>query len=212
MESNMNIQWTFNNGLPYHEYRIHVDKLIREDKTTGDTQTPELLEHTKMNIQRMNRLDKTIHLPEHIIQQIHTIDKPLLWLLVGDAWCGDCAQIIPFMNKIAEACKGKINMRIISRDYSPELLETYMNGSKSVPELLIINPQTMEVVCKWGPRPKPAMDIMLKWKASNGKISKEDFGKELHLWYARDKGETTVNELMGLLQNCEKKTMQAVAA
>ena len=65
-------------------------------------------------------------------------------------------------------------------------------------------------MCAIGGPPKPAQDIMLKWKESQGKISWEDFEKELHLWYARDKGATVINELIGLSEKCENKNKSSV--
>lgn len=202
----MNIESIFDKGYTYIEYRNVVDKLLQEGRTTGNEQTREKVEFTRLNIQRMNRLDKTIHLSEQIKQTLEEIDKPMLWLLIVEAWCGDGAQITPVVNKIAEGSNGKIQLKIVSRDSCPEIMETYFEGSKSIPRLLSIDEQTMEVICKWGPRPQPAHEIMLKWKASEGKISKHDFEKELHLWYARDKGESITNELMGLIEKCGKRS------
>ena len=99
----MNIETIFKQGLTYREYRELIDKLLAEGKTTGNTQTEKLVEFTRMNVQRMNRIDKTIHLPEDVIHRLRSLSRPVLWLLVGDAWCGDSAQIIPVINKMAEA-------------------------------------------------------------------------------------------------------------
>jgi len=207
----MNIESIFKSGLTYPEYRNLVDKLIQEGKTTGNTQTTEKVEFTKLNIQRMNRLDKTVHLPEQAMHIIKNIAEPMLWLLIGDAWCGDCAQIIPIVNKLAAANKDKITLKIISRDSDSELVQTELHGSISIPKLLAIDPHTMEVICSWGPRPMPAQQIMQRWKESDGKISKEDFEKELHLWYAKDKGATTINELVMQMEKCESKISQFAA-
>ncbi len=205
MENNMNIRAIFNSGLSYPEYRKMVDALIAEGKTTGNTQSVEKVEFTKLNIQRMNRLDKTIHLPEYAVQEMENLAEPMLWLLIGDAWCGDTAQTLPIIYKLAEASEGEIDLRIISRDSYPGFIQAYSGGSKSIPKLFAIDPQTLEVICSWGSRPKPAREIMHKWKASQGAITHDDFEKELHLWYARDKGLTTINELVNQLVNCEKK-------
>ncbi|MGP8217488.1 MAG: thioredoxin family protein, partial [Bacteroidia bacterium] len=170
-------------GMTYAEYRNLADKLIRQGKTTGNNQNEQLVEFTKMNIQRMNRLDKTIHLPVETIHQLQAIDKPLIWLVVAEAWCGDSAQIIPVINKIANASGGKIELKTILRDVNPEVVKDY--NAKSIPRLLFINKESMDVVSSWGPRPQPAQNIMKKWKESNGGISWEEFEKELHLWYSK---------------------------
>ena len=203
----MNLDKIINQSLSYTEYRNFVNQLITEGKTTGNTQSEKLLEFTKLNAQRMNRLDKTIQLDENVIKQLQSShSKYWQWLLIGDAWCGDCAQIIPILNKIVISSNDKIKLNIISRDSYPELIENYsVNRSKSIPKLLVINDNTKEVVHTWGPRPKPAQAIMLNWKANNNTISWENFEKELHLWYAKDKGANTIDELVKLMEICGNK-------
>lgn len=204
----MELNTLFKSALTYKEYRELVDKIVLNGKTTGNTQSDKLGEFTKLNIQRMNRLDKTVQLSQQAINSLSENIKSFQWLLIGDAWCGDCAQIIPVINKIAEASQGSIEFRIISRDTYPELIETYLtNGTKAIPKLLVIDSDTNEAVCSWGPRPKPAQEIMLNWKENKDTIAWEDFEKELHLWYARDKGITIINEFASLIEKCEKKTI-----
>lgn len=193
----MSLTEILKNGLTYPDYRALIDKLLLEGKTTGANQTEKLVEFTRLNVQRMNRLDKTIKVSLDISSEIRAMNAPVFLLVVGDAWCGDCAQIIPVINKIAEAGAGKIELKIVSRDSYPEFTEEYQ--AKSIPKVFIVNKETKEMFDTWGSRPQPAREIMLKWKNSGGAISKEDFEKELHLWYAKDKGVTIMNELRTLL-------------
>ncbi len=202
----MNLENIFATAYSYQEYRALVDKLVAEGKTTGDTQNDRLLEFTKLNIQRMNRIDKTVQLSQETISKLSQSTKSYKWLLIGDAWCGDCAQIIPVINKIAESVPDKIILKIVSRDTHAGLVEKYNpNGSKSIPRLLILEKLYEEPLTTWGPRPKPAQDIMLNWKNNQDTITWEDFEKSLHLWYAKDKGQTIINELVAVIDACEKK-------
>lgn len=202
----MNIENVLMQSLSYEEYRKLVNELVVEGKTTGDTHSDKLLEFTKLNIHRMNRLDKTIRLSERAIRQLQNNTNSYKFLLIGDAWCGDCAQIIPVINKIALSSYDRISLTIISRDAHSDLTEKYQtNGAKAIPKLLIIDEQTWNVILTWGPRPKPAQTIMLNWKENRETIPWEDFEKELHLWYTKDQGETIVDELVNIIEKCEKK-------
>lgn len=199
-----NVKFEF--GLSYARYRSLIDQLVLQGKTTGATQNEKLLEFTKLNIQRMNRLDKTIQMTYEIQSELTKLERSYKWLLIGDAWCGDCAQIIPIINKIVEATNGKIELRILSRDTFPDLIENFQtNGSKSIPKLLVLNSETNEVCETWGPRPLAAQKIMWNWKENKDTITWDEFEKNLHLWYARDKGQTIISELMTLLNKCETK-------
>ncbi len=204
----MELNKIFKSALSYAEYRELVDNLVAGGKTTGNNQSEKLLEFTKLNIQRMNRIDKTVQLSSGAIDKLKSQSHPMNLLSIGDAWCGDCAQIIPVVNKIAESSEGKFELRIISRDTYPDLMEKYhSNGAKAIPKVLILCGETGELLCTWGPRPKPAQEIMLNWKSNKDTITWEDFEKELHLWYARDKGQTIINEFIGQMEVCERKAI-----
>ncbi|NNM95318.1 MAG: thioredoxin family protein [Bacteroidia bacterium] len=193
----MNIKNTAVKGISYDAYRQLIDKLIAEGKTTGNTQSEALLEYTKMNVQRMNRIDKTTEIEEDAARQLLALENPLIWLTAAEAWCGDCAQVVPVLNKLALASGGKIELKIVVRDHAPELAETFQ--TQSIPKLIMAGSDSLNVRHVWGPRPQQAQNIMLKWKNSNGLISKHDFEKELHLWYARDKGAAIIHELLNRL-------------
>jgi hypothetical protein len=196
-KKNMNLSQLTKESSNYTDYRRKIDELIFQGKTTGNTQTDKLIDFTKLNIQRMNRLDKTIHLSEETINRIKLISKQIQILVIGDAWCGDCAQIIPVINKIVVENEQNLKLNIISRDQSIELINQHSdNGIISIPKVLIIDSNTFEVVNYWGSRPKPALEILNKWKENKDTISHEDFEKELHLWYAKDKGETIIKEIL----------------
>lgn len=189
----------YNTALDYQPYRTYVDALVAKGETTGATQNEKYLEYTKLNIVRMNRNDKTVQLSEQQLALVATLPVCKL-LVIGDAWCGDTGQIIPVIEKIVEASEGRWQMRIISRDSFPELIETYhTNGAKSIPKILFMNEQN-EVITTWGPRPASALAILKNWKANQDTMTKEDFEKELHLWYAKDRGQEIINELLAVLK------------
>ncbi len=189
----------YNTALDYKPYRTYVDALVAKGETTGATQNEKYLEYTKLNIVRMNRNDKTVQLSEQQLALVAALPVCKL-LVIGDAWCGDTGQIIPVIDKIVEASEGRWQMRIISRDSFPELIETYhTNGAKSIPKILFMNEQN-EVITTWGPRSASALAILKNWKANQDSMSKEDFEKELHLWYAKDRGQEIINELLAVLK------------
>ena len=189
----------FNTALAYKPYREYVDALVAKGETTGLKQNEKYLEFTKLNIVRMNRNDKTVHLSEQQVAQAVALAACKL-LVIGDAWCGDTGQIIPVIEKIVEESAGRWQMRIISRDSFPELIETYhTDGAKSIPKVLFLNDDN-EVIATWGPRPASALAILKNWKAHQETMSKEDFEKELHLWYAKDRGQEIITEILELMR------------
>ena len=204
----MNLNIIFEYALSYSRYRKLVDQLILEGKTTGNNQSEKLTEFTKLNIQRMSRIDKTTIIDSLVQSKLENISNSYRWLIIGDAWCGDCAQIVPLVNKVAEISRGKIDFRIISRDTFPDLMDQFKTGgSKSIPKLLVINSTTNEVFATWGPRPNEAQNIMLRWKENKDNVSWDEFERNLHTWYARDRGNSTIMELTTLLEKCERNSI-----
>lgn len=186
------------NALTYDQYRELINRLLKENKTTGNIQNESRTNFTILNNVRMNRLDKTVRLNPELIEAVQSVKEKQNWFILAEAWCGDCAQNIPVLSKIASSSNGKIELKILLRDENPEIMSAYLtNGAKSIPKLIVLN--SGPEIKTWGPRPAPAQNLMYEWKNSNGKITWDEFEKKLHQWYNEDKSETLQNEIINLL-------------
>ncbi len=202
MTTHLNFKKILQEAKSYKEYRAVIDNLLLQGKTTGLTQSEKLVEFTKLNVHRMNRLDKTIETNPNIKKAIQSISTHQTWILIADGWCGDCAQITPILAKIAALNPEKISFNIVNRDQFPELLDAFLtNGAKSTPKLILLNTRDFSVLKTWGPRPNPAQEIMLHWKKNKDTISFEEFETQLHTWYAKDKGAHIMQEIQELIEN-----------
>jgi hypothetical protein len=72
--------------------------------------------------------------------------------------------------------------------------------SRSIPILAAFNPEN-DFLFRWGPRPKHAQALLHAWKNNPMPPSHEVFEKEVHTWYAQNKGVDLQDEIMQLLQN-----------
>lgn len=197
------IETSLKKSISYAEYKKITAQLVEEEKTSGPNQSESLVFYTKLNNQRMNRLDKTIKLTSEIVEKTESISCELSWLVLTETWCGDAAQILPVLNKIAETTE-KINISLLFRDDNLELMDNFLtNGGRSIPKLIVLDKKTMEVKGAWGPRPKPAQDMFLVYKANKDSIPFQDFQKELQKWYLKDKALTIQEELLEFLDICQ---------
>ena len=96
------VQKGISKGMSYRDYRILVDNLSAEGKSTGPEQTEALTNYTVLNQRRMKRLDKTLKISDEAVKKINDFDKKVTWLVLTESWCGDAAQTMPMMNKVAE--------------------------------------------------------------------------------------------------------------
>ncbi|GAA5024380.1 thioredoxin [Marivirga lumbricoides] len=187
-----------NGALDYHGYRDMIKLLLQERKTTGNNHSDEMVAYTKMNDQRMNRWDKKVMINEELTEIVKQLPA-MNWLIITEAWCGDAAQNIPFIAKLADLNE-KINLRLILRDEHPEVMDAYLtNGAKSIPILVMLN-QQMEEQGKWGPRPEPIQKMVLESKQKPS-LDKLAFVESIHKWYADDKMQTIQQEFIRLIKN-----------
>jgi len=201
------IEESLKQGVPYANYRSLVSQLVEEGKTTGTAQSEALIEYTKLNDRRMKRFDKTVKIDEKVADDISNINQKITWLVLTESWCGDAAPSIPVMNKIAELNEN-IDLRIVLRDKHLDLMNRFLfNGTLSIPRLIMIDTETNKAIGDWGPRPRPAAMLVADHKAKHGKLLPE-IKEEIQVWYNKDKGQTIIEELTGLLlKNVSNSTL-----
>lgn len=186
----------------YKEYREYMSALLKQGLSTGHTQNEDLMHYSTLNEVRMNRLDKTIVLPDEAEEALKNLKKEYILLVISEGWCGDAAQILPVMNKITEATP-KLEMEIVLRDDNPQLMDEYLtNGARSIPKLILIEKETNTVRGSWGPRPHGALQLVLDYKEKHG-VFDMDAKTALQKWYLEDKGLSTVEEIVLLLKTAD---------
>lgn len=187
-----------NSAYTYWQFRSHLDELLVQGKTTGDNHSESLVEYTRMNAHRMKRLEKKPELEEELKQTLDGIDQPQIWLCLVEGWCGDVAQNLPTINKMAEHSEN-IELKLILRDEYPEIMDRYLtNGARSIPKLIALDRDTLEELWTWGPRPPEAQKLLLELKEQGIEYSK--IAEKVHHWYAKDKTRSLQKEFKGVLQ------------
>ncbi len=189
-------------SLTYTEYMDLMNKLVLNQSTTGEIDQ-DRVDFTALNYKRSLRLNKTIQLSETETAIFDRLQTKQIWLLITESWCGDAAQTLPVLNKLAEASES-IELRVVLRDEHPGLMDHFLtNGTRSIPKLIILNPD-LEVMATWGPRTAAATKLVTDYKEKFGKIDAE-FKTQLQIWYNKNKGVSIINELAAVVQNLEKE-------
>lgn len=182
------------NRYTYEDYKNLSEELVDQKRTTGLSQSESLIEYTKLNYFRMTRVDKTMVIKSDVKKAVESIDEKKYWILITEAWCGDAAQIVPIIGRLAEL-NSNIELTIVLRDENPELMNKYLtNGSRSIPMLISLNGNFKEE-WHWGPRPKPAQALVIENKETQA-LSYDEMKTQVQLWYAEDKTNTTQQEVM----------------
>lgn len=185
-------------GMTYKQYSemakeksasTNIDILTSEEK--------ERAEIKKLNNQRMTRIDKSYEPGIDIIDEIEKIENRQLWMVITENWCGDSAQNLPYIAKIA-LLNNKIDLRIILRDSNPDIMDFYLtNRTRSIPKLVVFDEEGNELF-RWGARPEAAQKLVSELKAQG--CEKKYYIEKLHSWYARNKGTDLEKELLLLIK------------
>lgn len=113
-------------------------------------------------------------------------------LVIVEDWCGDASNTVPIIAKLTDMAPG-LELRVILRDENPELMDRYLtNGSRSIPIVIALDDQFQEIG-HWGPRPTQLQAWVM---ANRGTTPKAELYPQVRKWYARDRGETTLREVL----------------
>lgn len=192
-------------GLSYLDYRQLIDNLLAEGKTSGSNHSEANINYTKMNVVRMNRVDKISKVSIEMESLIKSIQEPQVWVVLTEAWCGDASQSIPYISKLADL-NPLITLKLIFRDENPEVMDEYLTeGARSIPKLIGLSKDFEEELFTWGPRPKYLQDRLKAYKKDSQGLSSKEFSEGTYLWYARDRNKAIEQELFETISENTKK-------
>ncbi len=184
----------------YSTFNSIVEKLFEREEVTDQNNTESNLNYTKLNLQRTSRWDKRGKILPEVEAIVQGIERPQNWLVITEGWCGDSAQILPFINKMAEL-NPLVELKVILRNEYPEIMDAFLTDgiSRSIPKVIVLDTETLEVLGDWGPRPEETQKTYLAEKV-NPEIGGKEAAKNLHIWYAKDKGITSQLEFAEILK------------
>ena len=191
------IEKSLKTAISYSGYRSLVKNLLIKGKSTGTEQSEDLTNYSMLNDRRMKRLDKTIKISEETIQEFQKVKRPQTWLVLTEGWCGDAAQSLLILNKIASDT-ANIDLKIVLRDENLDLMDLFLtNGGRSIPKLIALDKDN-NVLDLWGPRPNIATKMVADYKEKNGALDPQ-FKQDLQVWYNKDKGKSVQADFVNLV-------------
>ncbi len=119
---------------------------------------------------------------------------PRRWLVLAEDWCNDAVSVVPVLARLAEEVEG-IDLRILRRDEHPTVMNEYLgeDGARAIPIVIVLDDKCEELG-HWGSRPGP----LSAWVSANQHLEKPARNLEARKWYARDRGETTLREVLAV--------------
>jgi hypothetical protein len=147
-------------------------------------------------------------IPLEISARVETLGGHWHLLVLNEDWCGDAVNIVPIVAKLADSVSN-MDLRILARDENLDIMDAHLTGkSRSIPIVILLN-KKFEECGWWGPRPR----ALQKWVTEKGMLlPKDERYREIRTFYARDRGLTTMEEIVSMLEECCRKTEATSAA
>ena len=181
----------------YQEFFNKVEsEVLQSLPEEMNSEEKKFYEYKKLNLQRMKRIEKTFEVSKELKQTLLSINAHQRWVVLTEGWCGDSAQNLPAIAKMA-LVNPLVEFQIIERDKNLEIMDMYLtNGTRSIPILISFNAEGNELF-RWGARPREAQQLVTRLK--NEGMEHDAFVEQLHLWYAKNKGVALEMEFKKLL-------------
>ena len=133
------------------------------------------------------------------VARLGTGDPPR-FLSIAHDWCWDAANSMPWLAALVGAVPGA-ELRIILRDDHPEVIDQFLtNGTRSIPIVVGLGPNDT-ILGHWGPRPAKLQAWVVENKPT---MPKDQRYVEMRRWYLRDKGESTIREILTAIGRIER--------
>lgn len=156
----------------------------------------EFLASAESNVELWRSLAARADVPAAIVERVRALGGPWKLLVLNEDWCGDAVNSVPYVARLAERAPN-LELRILERDANPDLMNAHLTGtSRSIPVVIVYDEDFVEYGW-WGPRPAE----LQAWVLGPGMaLEKTDRYREVRRWYARDRGATTLAEVVALLE------------
>jgi len=155
------------------------------------------LESTVKNADLWHATARRVEIPLETLARAEKIPGQWKLLVIADDWCGDAVNSLPYIARLAELVPNW-ELRVIGREVDPELMNAHLtNGtSRSIPVVIALDEEFIEHGW-WGPRPAE----LQQWVLGPGmEMEQDDRYREVRRWYARDRGRTTLDEFISLVE------------
>jgi len=164
-----------------------------EDRYRNAETFQDFLGSVQANQDLWHQVSERAQLPQEAVEAAHHISGEWHLLVLAEDWCGDAVHVLPYLALLEEAFP-QFDLRVLSRDENPDLMDSHLtNGTRSIPVVMILD-RDYEEVAWWGPRPTPLQELFQK---EIKHLPKEERFPKVRAWFARDRGKTTLREILG---------------
>jgi len=170
---------------------------MNPDRFAAASDFAAFLASARSNTELWQAVYRTARVPQDLVERGR--DIPGDWKLVAlvEDWCGDAVSVLPLLAKFVELLPN-FELKLLARDENPDLMDAHLAGgtARAIPVVIAYNDR-FEEVGWWGPRPTVLQD----WFDREGRaLEKGERYKRIRQWYARDRGRSTLDEILRMTE------------
>jgi hypothetical protein len=161
---------------------------------------PAYLQTVEKNAELWQAVYRTGSVSPDAVARLKNVGGNWRLLSLSEDWCGDAVSTLPVVARLAE--QAGVDFRVLGRDKNPDLMDAHLtSGTRSIPVVMVLDSDYRSVGW-WGPRPA----IVQRWvRVEALLLSKEVRGRRKRAWYARDRGRTTVDEVIEAVERAARR-------
>ena len=156
----------------------------------------EMLGSVERNAELWNAVWRHSRVDDEYVRRVMALPGDWHLLVLSEDWCGDAVNTVPVLARLAERTPN-VDLRVLGREANPDLMDSHLTGSsRSIPVVIALD-ETFRERGWWGPRPT----VLQHWVSGQGQLlEKSARYREARTWYARDRGRTTLEEVVSMME------------
>ena len=176
--------------------RLGTERGSLRDRYLAAPDFPAMLGAVRQNVELWPAMWRYAKVDEAFVRRVAVLPGAWHLLVLSEDWCGDAVNTVPFVAKLAERSPNA-DLRVLGRDANPDLMNSHLTGSsRSIPIVIALD-ESFQERGWWGPRPT----ALQRWASGQGQLlEKSARYREARIWYARDHGRTTLEEVVSMLE------------
>jgi hypothetical protein len=178
-----------------------IDQTASRDRYLGAPEFDDMLATVEENVDLWAAVWRRAVVPDEFLRRVEALGGAWHLLVLSEDWCGDAVNTVPVVAKLAELSPN-LDLRVLARDENLDLMDAHLTGaSRSIPVVIALDEEFREQGW-WGPRPAE----LQAWALGPGRaLEKDERYRQVRAWYARDRGLTTLEEVVTMLERAAGK-------
>lgn len=173
-----------------------IDRVSLRERFLGAPELEDMIAAAQKNAELWAAVWRRADVPDDYVRRVAALGGAWHLLVLSEDWCGDAVNTVPIVARLAELSPN-VDLRVLARDENADLMDAHLTGtSRSIPVVIVLDAQFRERGW-WGPRPAE----LQQWVLGPGQaLEKDERYKRIRAWYARDRGRSTLEEVVALME------------